>query len=55
MTPPPADSVAAMIRPAPRIKESKTNRDILAVMDGAPLGYGKDGLDNPHFVARGLV
>jgi Ni/Fe-hydrogenase subunit HybB-like protein len=39
MTPPPAGSVAAMIRPAPREKESATNRDILAVMDGAPLGY----------------
>jgi len=39
MTPPPAASVAAMIRPAPRIKESATNRDMLAVMDGAPLGY----------------
>jgi Ni/Fe-hydrogenase subunit HybB-like protein len=39
MTPPPAASVAAMIRPAPRAKESATNRDILAVMDGAPLGY----------------
>jgi Ni/Fe-hydrogenase subunit HybB-like protein len=36
---PPAASVAAMIRPAPRAKESATNRDILAVMDGAPLGY----------------
>ena len=39
MTPPPAASVAAMIRPAPRAKESATNRDILAVMDGAPAGY----------------
>jgi molybdopterin-containing oxidoreductase family membrane subunit len=39
MTPPPAESVAAMIRPAPRVKESATNRDLLAVMDGAPLGY----------------
>ncbi len=39
MTPPPAASVAAMIRPVPRAKESATNRDILAVMDGAPLGY----------------
>jgi len=39
MTPPPAASVAAMIRPAPRVKESATNRDILAVMDGAPIGY----------------
>ncbi|MGE4606808.1 MAG: NrfD/PsrC family molybdoenzyme membrane anchor subunit, partial [Myxococcota bacterium] len=39
MTPPPAVSVAAMIRPAPRAKESATNRDILAVMDGTPFGY----------------
>ncbi len=23
-------------------------------LDGEPLRYGKDGLDNPHFVARGL-
>ena len=22
-------------------------------LDGKPLGYGKPGLDNPHFVARG--
>jgi molybdopterin-containing oxidoreductase family membrane subunit len=39
MTPPPADSVAAMIRPAPKFRDSKVNRDLLAVMDGAPAGY----------------
>jgi Ni/Fe-hydrogenase subunit HybB-like protein len=39
MTPPPAESVAGMIRPAPRFRDSKVNRDLLAVMDGAPLGY----------------
>ncbi len=39
MTPPPADSVAAMIRPAPLRSDSKTNRDLLSVMQGAPLGY----------------
>ena len=24
-------------------------------LEDAPLTYGKDGLDNPHFVARGLA
>ena len=27
----------------------------VTTLDGAPLGYGKAGLDNPHFVARGLL
>ncbi len=27
----------------------------VTTLDGAPLTYGKDGLDNPFFVARGLV
>ena len=40
MTPPPAESVAAMIRPsAHEPPDSKVNRDILAVMEGASLGY----------------
>jgi molybdopterin-containing oxidoreductase family membrane subunit len=39
MTPPPADSVAAMIRPVPMPPDSKTNRDLLAVMKGAGAGY----------------
>ncbi len=26
----------------------------VTTLDGTPLGYGKPGLDNPHFVARGL-
>jgi len=26
----------------------------VTTLDGTPLGYGKDGLDNPFFVARGL-
>jgi molybdopterin-containing oxidoreductase family membrane subunit len=37
--PPPADSVAAMIRPAPAPRDSRINRDLLAVMKGASLGY----------------
>jgi molybdopterin-containing oxidoreductase family membrane subunit len=39
MTPPPAESVAAMIRPAPLPPDSKVNRDLLQVMDGAGPGY----------------
>ena len=39
MTPPPAESVAAMIRPAPRPPDSQVNRDLLAPMEGASLGY----------------
>jgi molybdopterin-containing oxidoreductase family membrane subunit len=39
MTPPPAESVAAMIRPAPRPPDSKVNRDLLSVMDGTSPGY----------------
>ncbi len=27
----------------------------VTTLDGTPLGYGKAGLDNPHFVARGLI
>jgi len=27
----------------------------VTTLDGTPLGYGKDGLDNPFFVARGLA
>ncbi len=27
----------------------------VTTLDGATLGYGKPGLDNPHFVARGLL
>ena len=27
----------------------------VTTLAGAPLGYGKPGLDNPHFVARGLL
>jgi len=37
--PPPADSVAAMIRPAPVVRDSKINRDLLQVMKGTSLGY----------------
>ncbi len=39
MTPPPAESVAAMIRPAPKPPDSKVNRDLLRVMDGTGPGY----------------
>jgi molybdopterin-containing oxidoreductase family membrane subunit len=39
MTPPPADSVAAMIRPAPSTPDSRINRDLLGVMKGASAGY----------------
>jgi molybdopterin-containing oxidoreductase family membrane subunit len=37
--PPPAESVAAMIRPPPPARDSRINRDILGVMEGASLGY----------------
>jgi len=39
MTPPPAESVAAMIRPSPVLKDSKVNRDLLRVMEGVSVGY----------------
>jgi molybdopterin-containing oxidoreductase family membrane subunit len=39
MTPPPAESVAALIRPTPRPRDSIVNRDILNVMRGASAGY----------------
>jgi len=39
MTPPPAESVAAMIRPAPGLRESRVNTDLLEVMKGTSLGY----------------
>jgi len=39
MTPPPAEAVATMIRPAPRPPDSKVNRDLLSVMDGTSPGY----------------
>jgi molybdopterin-containing oxidoreductase family membrane subunit len=39
MTPPPAESVAAMIRPPPAARDSRINRDILSVMEGASIGY----------------
>jgi molybdopterin-containing oxidoreductase family membrane subunit len=39
MTPPPAESVAAMIRPAPAPPDSPVNRDLLRVMDGTSAGY----------------
>jgi Ni/Fe-hydrogenase subunit HybB-like protein len=39
MTPPPAASVADMIRPVPLVADSEVNRDILAVMDRPTLPY----------------
>jgi len=39
MTPPPAEAVAAMIRPARRPPDSKVNRDLLSVMEGVSPGY----------------
>ena len=39
MTPPPAESIAAMIRPAPTPPDSRVNRDLLRVMEGTSLGY----------------
>ena len=27
----------------------------VCTLDGEPLGYGKPGLDNPDFVARGMT
>jgi Ni/Fe-hydrogenase subunit HybB-like protein len=39
MTPPPAVSVADMIRPAPVVADSEVNRDILSVMDRPTMPY----------------
>jgi len=39
VTPPPAQSIAALIRAAPEPPDSKVNRDLLSVMEGASLGY----------------
>ncbi|MEE2678241.1 MAG: NrfD/PsrC family molybdoenzyme membrane anchor subunit [Myxococcota bacterium] len=39
MTPPPAESVAAMIRPGAAPPDSPVNRDLLRVMDGTSVGY----------------
>ena len=39
MTPPPAESIAAMIRPTPHPPDSKVNRDLLSVLEGTSLGY----------------
>ncbi|HBZ71272.1 MAG TPA: hydrogenase [Deltaproteobacteria bacterium] len=39
MTPPPAASVADMIRPVPAVADSDVNRDILAVMDRPTMPY----------------
>ena len=39
MTPPPAESVAAMIRPTPVPRDAAANRDILSVTQGVSLGY----------------
>ena len=39
MTPPPAASVADMIRPVPVVEDSQVNRDILAVMDRPTMPY----------------
>ena len=39
MTPPPAESVAAMIRPGPTPPDSRVNRDLLRVMEGTSIGY----------------
>ena len=37
--PPPAQPVAAMMRPQALAQDSKINRDLLSVMEGASLGY----------------
>jgi molybdopterin-containing oxidoreductase family membrane subunit len=39
MTPPPAEAVAALIRPAPQPPDSPVNRDLLAPLEGVSLGY----------------
>ncbi len=39
MTPPPAEAVAARLASAPVASDSKINRDILSVLDGASLKY----------------
>ncbi|MDJ0850534.1 MAG: polysulfide reductase NrfD [Myxococcota bacterium] len=55
MTPPPAEAVAPMIRPAPRPPDSKVNRDLLAVMEGASLGYWLLLLLSASFVGLAAV
>ncbi len=37
--PPPAEPVAALMRPAPQLRDSKVNRDLLGVMLGTSPGY----------------
>ena len=39
MTPPTAESVAAMIRPGPTPPDSRVNRDLVRVMEGTSIGY----------------
>jgi Ni/Fe-hydrogenase subunit HybB-like protein len=39
VTPPPAEAVAALIRPTPTPPDSRINRDLLGVMRGASPGY----------------
>ncbi len=56
MTPPPAESAAAMIRPAPVPADSKVNRDLLGVMEGVSLGYfALLGLAIAFMLAAGAV
>jgi molybdopterin-containing oxidoreductase family membrane subunit len=37
--PPPAESIAARLRPLPGLRDSRINRDLLSVMQGASAGY----------------
>jgi molybdopterin-containing oxidoreductase family membrane subunit len=37
--PPPAESIAARLRPLPALRDSRINRDLLSVMRGASAGY----------------
>jgi len=53
--PPPAESVAAMIRPGARTADSRINRDILSVMDGAGGGYWLLLLTSVAFVGMGAA
>ena len=56
MTPPPAESVAAMIRPTPAPPDSKVNRDLLRVMEGVSPGYfALLGLAVSFMLAAGAV
>ncbi len=55
--PPPAQSIASLMRPPAMAQDSKINRDLLSVMEGASLGYWLLVLTSAGFLtlAAGIV